>query len=166
MSLMILRAPIVVVCLAAVTAGSTPAVSSVTPLAPVANLRPQTLTINGKDFLPKLTLDVTSPGGGTKTLQGEAIKDRTEGMFRVSLVLDVAGVYSLKVINTDGGCRRRMPWKCAVASEPAAAIDRVVPEVPGQDPQPQVLRLEGRNFTQGLSAMVTIGWHESADARH
>ncbi len=138
------------------TLRSTPEISSVSPPAPVPNSHGQSLTISGKDFLPGLTLDVITPGGQTQSLAGDVIALRNSSSFDVSILLDTAGTYSMKVTNTDGGMSApfSLQVRAAAAPAPAIAIDRITPDLPVKNSAPQTLHGEGRNFSSGLTATV------------
>lgn len=137
--------------------GSTPEITQIAPATPGASNDAQTLTITGKEFLPGLTLEVQTPDSRTLSLSGNAINVRTPETVSASAILDRAGAYTMKIINTDGGqsapfsfqVRDRTPESLAIV------IDRVSPASPVHGDQAQTIRLEGRNLDSGIAITVT-----------
>ena len=91
---------------AAATVGpgwSSPVITSVVPVEPVRNTRPQALTVNGSDFQSGLSLAVKNPGGQSTIIRGKDIEQARQTSFQVKFLFDTKGVYSLIVTNPDGG---------------------------------------------------------------
>jgi hypothetical protein len=135
---------------------STPVILSVAPDNPAPAKDPQTLRITGTSFLPRLTLMVTTPGGNSIELKGEAIRTQTETSFQVDLLMATAGKYSFVVTNPDGGISAPFALEVrALVKPPSPAIDKVQPEEVNKNQEPQELTIFGRNFGPGLRAIVT-----------
>src|SRR5688500_12434944 len=64
-----------------------PRITAVTPEAPVASQKPQTLTVTGEGFGTGLTLFLTTPGGAVKTFAGSDLVSQRSTSFQVSLAL-------------------------------------------------------------------------------
>lgn len=82
---------------------SSPVITSVVPVEPARNTRPQTLTVNGSDFQSGLSLAVKNPGGQSTIVRGKDVLQQRPTSFQVHLLIDVKGIYSLIVTNPDGG---------------------------------------------------------------
>ena len=135
---------------------STPVILTVAPDNPAPAKDPQTLRITGLNFLPRLTLMVTTPAGNSIELKGEAIRTPTETSFQVDLMMATAGKYTMVVTNSDGGVSAPFVIEVrALAKPPAPAIDRVQPEEITKNQEPQELTVVGRNFGAGLRAILT-----------
>ena len=136
---------------------STPIINNVAPAAPMPSTKPQLLTIAGQDFMPRLTLTVTEPGGNSNVLQGDAIRARTDSSFQVALVLSLAGTYQLVVTNTDGGISP--PFAIGVKGGAPATdvpiVDKIDPSEPTKRQDAQPLMVHGQKFSSGLRALVT-----------
>jgi hypothetical protein len=137
---------------------STPTITGVQPATPAPQNEPQRLAVSGTDFMAGLTLEVTSPAGQTTTFKGDDIMSRRTDSFAVSLVLDVAGTYVLRVTNTDGGMSNpfELEVKKGESTKPnAPVISSITPSEPIHRTEAQTLRVEGQRFEEGLRAIVT-----------
>ena len=135
---------------------STPVITAVAPDNPAPGKDPQPVRITGLNFLPRLTLMVTTPGGNSIELKGEAIHAPTDTSFQVDLLMVTAGKYTLVVTNPDGGISAPFVIDVrAVTKPPAPAIDRVQPEEITKNQEPQEVTIVGRNFGPGLRAILT-----------
>jgi hypothetical protein len=135
---------------------STPVILTVVPDNPAPAKDPQPLRITGLNFLPRLTLMVTTPTGNSIELKGEAIRTPTDSSFQVDLTIATAGKYTLVVTNSDGGVSA--PFVVDVrplVKPPSPAIDRVQPEEITKNQEPQELTVVGRNFGPGLRVIIT-----------
>jgi hypothetical protein len=135
---------------------STPVITGVSPREPQPMPTPQRLTIDGREFQPRLEFTVTSPEGGTARFKENAIVGRTDAMFQVDVPLITRGRYTLVVTNPDGGVSPA--FVLDVGKTPASTgpvIEKVLPEQLTKQPEPQPLRLQGQRFAMGLRAVVT-----------
>ena len=133
-----------------------PEISGVTPAAPARSSKPQTLTVNGKNFMMGLTLTVTRPDGQSTAFKDADIQARRETSFQISMLIDQAGAYSLVVTNRDGGTSEPFVLK---VDQPRAAdspsIERIEPAEPTRQVELQTLRILGQRFASGLQAILT-----------
>jgi hypothetical protein len=133
-----------------------PEISAIAPAAPARSNKPQTLTINGKNFQMGLTLNVTQPSGQSLTFRDGDIQARRDTSFQISMLIDQAGAYSFVVTNRDGGTSE--PFVLKVDQPRAAdapAIERIEPAEPTRQVEPQTLRVLGQRFATGLQAVLT-----------
>lgn len=131
-----------------------PRITAVTPEAPVASQKPQTLTVAGEGFRTGLTLFVTTPGGAVKTFAGADLLSQRATSFQVSFALAETGRYTLVVVNEEG------PRSTAFAIQARAPgkqpwIDEVMPAEFSRSREAQVVTLAGRNFASGLRVSLT-----------
>lgn len=135
-----------------------PVISSVEPGSPRQSEAPQLLTITGSTFLAGLSLNVVTPDGRTLSYSGAAIQARRETSFQVAVVLAAPGAYRLTVTNPDRSTSDPFVLKVQPSTRLADVrpkIDRVLPEQLAKDPQPQVLKISGERFVEGLSVSLT-----------
>jgi hypothetical protein len=130
-----------------------PAISSITPAGHMQDA-PQTLTIAGRNFAERLTLEVTSPEGQMQVLSGQDIRDLRDSTFQVSLLINRPGVWAFLVRNTDGTASNVFQYRVPPASA-TPAIERVDPSSVSRDARPQRFTVVGRNFEYGLTVTVT-----------
>lgn len=70
----------------------------------------QSVTVNGNNFQPALTVDVVQPTGQVITLQGQSqILNLNQTSFSVGIPLGYSGTYILQVNNPDGGKSNSYP---------------------------------------------------------
>lgn len=140
----------------AATERSTPVITAVAPLTPSPSPQAQTVTVNGRDFQPKLSLTVRTPEGGTLQYKDEAIQSQRESSFEVAVIFATPGKYSLVVTNPDGGMSD--PFVVEARAEqkpPTPVIDRVLPDQITKHQEPQELTVQGQRFAAGLRVIVT-----------
>ena len=128
---------------------STPKVSVVAPQAPVPGPSAQLLTVNGEQFLTGLTLDVSTPEGGTHRYRDSDIRNVRGTSFQASVTLNTAGTYSLVVTNPDGGVSE--PFALKVQAAPVApVVDTVTPMRANRQDSAQIVKVDGKRFVDGL----------------
>jgi hypothetical protein len=119
----------------------------------------QVLTIAGSTFAADLSLKVVTPDGRPLTFAGAAIRVRRETSFQVAVVLAAPGVYTLTVTNPDRSTSDPFFLKVQPSTRLVAdvrpKIDGVLPGQASKDPQPQLLKISGERFAQGLSVSLT-----------
>jgi hypothetical protein len=84
------------------TAEAPPIIDAVTPSKTTARPDAQALRVDGRRFVPGLTVYVTDPTGQVVNVSGNDVADMTPSGFRVSVVLGMEGQYTLNVKNPDG----------------------------------------------------------------
>lgn len=135
---------------------STPVITGVLPATPKPAADPQLLTVNGRDFLPRLELTVTTPEGGTMRFKGATIMTPRETSFQVLVPLGTPGRYSLVVLNADGGASAAYLLDVGVeATTPTPVIERILPDQIARNTEPQELKVQGQRFAPGLRGVVT-----------
>jgi hypothetical protein len=133
-----------------------PAITSIDPAAPVRSTKPQTLTINGKNFMDGLTLTVMQPTGQSLMFQGADIQMRRDTSFQATMLIDQPGAWSFVVTNRDGGTSQ--PFVLRIEQPRGAdtpAIERIEPAEPMRQVEAQKLRVIGQRFAAGLQAVLT-----------
>lgn len=139
----------------AASAVSTPKIHSVAPNAIARSANPITITVQGEDFQPGLTLEVTTPGGAKAPIGGGAIESRTLTSFRANVTFNERGRYELVVMNADGGVSPPHAVDVKDRAPDGPTIDRIVPGETTKKPEQQAFMVEGRNFASGLTVIVT-----------
>lgn len=135
---------------------STPVVTSIAPRITEPANHAQTITVNGRDFQPRLALTVMTPEGGSMHYKGEAIQSQRESSFQVAVIFATAGKYSLVVTNMDGGMSNPFVVEVPLRQKPPLpVIDRVLPEEILKGQEAQNLTVQGQRFAQGLRVIVT-----------
>ena len=79
-----------------------PVIDTVTPSTPGKRPDPQILQVDGKRFMPGLTVNLIDPTGEVTNLRGNDIRDVTPNGFRVQVLLGMEGEYTLTVTNPTG----------------------------------------------------------------
>jgi hypothetical protein len=136
---------------------STPVVARIAPAEPTAGKVPQTMTIAGQDFQPRLVLNVRTPEGVTQEYKDDMIVMRTEASFRVTMAFETPGKYSFVVTNTDGGVSDPylLEVKAPATKPELPIIERIQPDEITKNAEAQNLTVSGQRFGPGLRAIVT-----------
>ena len=133
-----------------------PEISGIVPAAPVRSNKPQTLTINGKNFVMGLTLTVMQPSGQSLVFQAADIQARRDTSFQVTMLIDQPGAWSFTVTNRDGGTSQPFVLKIdQPRAADAPAIERFEPAEPTHQVEVQTLRVIGQRFAAGLQVVLT-----------
>lgn len=80
----------------------TPTVTGLSPSSPTLKAEAQGVYVAGTNFQEGLSVLVTRPNGETSTIGGSAIYFGSATIFKMNLVLGVAGDYSMRVVNPSG----------------------------------------------------------------
>jgi hypothetical protein len=83
------------------SSGTAPSVTSILPAAPTLSVSSQTLTVNGTGFQSGLTVTAFPPGGGSLALSGSQIQSVTSASFNLTITLNSAGTWGIRVNNPD-----------------------------------------------------------------
>lgn len=137
------------------SSASTPRIQSVAPNAIARSANPLTITVQGEDFQPGLTLEVTTPSGAKTPIGGSAIESRTLTSFRANVTFNERGRYELVVMNSDGGVSAPFAVDIKDRAPDGPTIDRISPAETTKRTEQQTFQVEGRNFVTGLTALVT-----------
>jgi hypothetical protein len=137
--------------------GTTPTITGVLPTPLVVNAAAQRLTIAGTNFLANLTLLVTPPNNGSvQAISGSSIQDLQSTSFQVDVVLDAPGTYGLVVRNSSGDLSATFPVQVQSGSPTGTPnIASITPVSVTHATAPVLVTLNGTNFAEGLSVVVT-----------
>ena len=92
-----------------------PTVSAIDPSDPNTSASPQTLTVRGAKFTAGLSVTVTDPVNHTETYAGPAIGKLTATSFDLTVVLRLAGDYSMVVTLNDRSVSNSFAFKAKQA---------------------------------------------------
>lgn len=135
---------------------STPVIDRIAPATIVPGTSPQEVRVIGRDFQPRLTLQVTTPAGAVTEYRNGQILSPRESSFRVATVFETEGPYAFVVTNEDGGVSDPFTLIVRVVRKPPApVIERIRPDELDRHPEPQNLTVDGRHFGPELRALVT-----------
>lgn len=135
-----------------------PAVTGLSPSSPGASTASQVVYLSGTNFQAGLSVVLTSPGGSPAPVAPIASSDVTSTAIRLSVTLQDAGTYTVKVANPGGQASE--PWGFTVkAAEPPAAARPTVaglsPSSPTASTVAQRLYVSGTDFASGLTVLLT-----------
>lgn len=131
-----------------------PEITGVTPNPVTPSPSSQTLTVTGHEFMDRLTLAVTSPGGAVARYPNNAVTERREASFQAQVMLPEAGAYSLVVTNPDG--RTSPPYRLDVKRiGDVPTITEIKPADLVKSTSPQTITVLGGRFVEGMSVTVT-----------
>jgi len=132
--------------------GSSPQVSSVAPPQILREDAPQTVTISGRNFVSGLTVELSDPGGGSRTVERSEIQALQPTSFQMIATLSMAGAYLIRIKNPSGD--QSDPFSFIVQAEAggnAPHIDSVSPASVIHSASIQVFAVAGANFSSALS---------------
>lgn len=135
--------------------GSAPQVTSVAPPQILRQDAPQSVTINGRNFVSGLTVELTDPVGGSRTLERSDIEALQASSFQMIATLSVAGAYLIRVKNPSGD--QSDPFSFIVESQAGGNpphIDSVSPTSVIHSANVQVFSVTGANFSSALSVTL------------
>ena len=133
--------------------GTSMAITAVTPETPLQSPAPQTLLVQGRNFLSEPVLFITDPNGGERVVAGPDINDRQISSFRATVLFTLPGRHELRVGPSAGA--QSPPFAVIVRStETAPIIFAISPPTVVRGPTTWVVTIDGLNFDPG--AMVTI----------
>lgn len=127
-----------------------PFIDTIYPAAPVASIGPQTITVNGVQFQPGLSLSVFYGSQPLGTFSGPQLANFSATSF--SFVMDFignSGMYGLEVLNPDGQRSPRFTFSTQPGNltPQVAAVSPTNPSASGV----QAIIVTGANFLVGLS---------------
>ncbi|MCL5287167.1 MAG: Ig-like domain-containing protein, partial [Acidobacteria bacterium] len=132
-----------------VAPGTAPQISGISPSSPQVQVNvSQTITVQGSNFQPGLTVTAFFPGGGSSTLSGSQIQNVTAGSFQASMVLNSAGIWGIRVNNPDG--QQSNTFNFTVTAAPPL-ISSVVPSSYPPSNSNQTMTINGSNFVSGAT---------------
>jgi len=88
--------------LTVVQANAAPFILAANPTAVSVSSQPQTISMNGTNFIDGLSVRVTAPDGSLTILSGAALSLINPNQFQMDFVFTQFGIYSLTVMNPSG----------------------------------------------------------------
>jgi surface antigen len=139
-----------------------PSISSVSPnpITADANDNPQTLTINGANFVSKPTVVVTwtKPSPGSATLSSSEVSFISSSQLTMTIQLDkIADNWTVKATNPDGQSSSAVGFVVNAPVAPAPSISSVSPNPITADAANgyQTLTINGANFVNNPTLVLT-----------
>jgi pimeloyl-ACP methyl ester carboxylesterase len=129
-----------------------PSISSISPTTPQTSVRDQNVTVNGSNFASGLTVTVTFPNGGTGTLSGSQIQNRTSTSFVMVVTLNATGTWRIRVNNPNGEQSGQFSFNVNAAQTPS--ISSISPSSPTVSNSDQNVQVSGSNFQSGMTVTV------------
>jgi hypothetical protein len=139
----------------AAPSGASPQVTSVAPPQILRADAPQTVTVSGRNFVSGLTVDLTDPMGGSRTIERSDILALQPTSFQLIATLAVAGAYSLRIKKPSGD--QSDPFSFVVQSQAGGNpphIDSVSPSSVVHNASTQVIAVAGSNFSSAINVTV------------
>jgi hypothetical protein len=128
-------------------------ITSVRPDAPIRSVVSQPIIIEGQGFLAGLSVLVTQPDGAQAVYAGADILNRQPTSIQVMVRLALAGAYTFVVQNPSG--TSSFPFGVRVVETMTTpVIVNAIPDTLARSVVPQIVRLEGMNFTQDLTLTI------------
>ncbi|MGZ5480375.1 MAG: alpha/beta fold hydrolase [Pyrinomonadaceae bacterium] len=131
-----------------------PVIFSLNPSSPFVNASDQDVYVSGANFQPNLNVTVNYPGGSS-TLSGTQIQNLTSSSFLMRVTLGVAGSWSIRVNNTDGGQSAFFNFNVSAGSQ-NPSISSINPSTPMSQGADQNVIVNGSNFQAGLRVDVSF----------
>jgi len=134
--------------------GTSMQIVSITPESPIRSTAPQTLLVQGRNFLTQPILFVKEPDGTERVVTGTDIQDRQISSFQATLVLSQAGAHELRVGPSAGA--QSAPFALVVrATQTSPIVIGVTPTSVVRSAAVQVVTLDGMNFDPNLTVTIT-----------
>lgn len=132
-----------------------PAIYSINPATPIVSSADQDVLVSGANFQPGLTVFITFPGSGGTTLSGTQIQNVTSNSFIMRATLSVAGNWTIRVNNPDGGQSPVFGFSVSNGGQ-NPFINSINPSTPLTNGADQNVIVNGGNFQNGLIVNVTF----------
>ena len=135
--------------------GVTPRVTSVAPAQIIQSDAPQSITVNGLNFVTGLTATLTDPSGNTRSFGGGDIQAIQTNSFQITATFAAAGSYSLQVKESTGTTSD--PFAFAVQSQAGSTTPQISDINPGSalhSNNPQFLTINGAQFASSLTVTL------------
>ncbi|MFN0141780.1 MAG: FG-GAP-like repeat-containing protein, partial [Pyrinomonadaceae bacterium] len=129
-----------------------PSISSIAPPTPQRSITDQLVRVNGSNFVSGLTVTVTFPSGGTGTLEGTQIQNRTSTSFIAVVTLNAVGTWCFRVNNPNGEVSNTFCFSVVTAQTPV--ISSISPSSPLASNSDQNIAVSGNNFQAGMTVTV------------
>src|SRR5262249_55077417 len=111
--------------------GASPQVTSISPAQLVREDAPQAITISGRNFISGLTVELTDPMGGSRTIERDDIQALQSTSFQMIATFSLTGAYSIRIRNPSGD--QSGPFTFSVQSQGRANpphIPSIIPTSP------------------------------------
>jgi hypothetical protein len=136
------------------TGGTTMAITAVTPESPVSSPTPQTVLVQGRNFLSEVFVSVKAPDATERVFSGADIQNRQISSFQVNVVLPQTGAYELRV--GPSPVIQSAPFPLIVrATQTTPVIYTVTPSAVVRGVALQSLRFDGVDFDPNLTLTLT-----------
>ncbi len=136
---------------------SIPTISSASPAQLQVSASPQTVLLVGQQFQDGLVVNVTRPDGSLAVLTGSSIQSVSSVQFQMSVLLDLAGNYTIVVENPDHEVSLPFILVAGVnAGSVTPVVASVVPSVLSASTAQQIITVSGQNFDLNLTLSLTL----------
>jgi hypothetical protein len=135
--------------------GSAPQVTNVSPADIVRQDGPQVVTVNGRNFVTGLTVELTDPNGGSTTIERSDVQQLQPTSFQMLATLSVTGAYLMRIHNPSGEISE--PFSFIVESQAGGNpphIDSVSPASVVHNTNTQVISVAGTNFSSAINVTL------------
>jgi len=133
----------------------TPVVLGTIPSQPSLSDLPQVIQVNGHDFDTGMTASVQRPDGRPLSFVAGDLRQFTSSSFQVSVVLDVAGNYTLELKNASGLTSPPFTLTVGSAAQGSLTLTSVTPSTTVASASPQGIVVSGANFDASLEVLLT-----------
>jgi hypothetical protein len=111
--------------------------------------------VNGSNFAAGLAVSLKRPDGSILAIGSDAVSQVTPASFHVSLVLNVAGTYAVRVTNPSG---KASDWKWITVKSPEITgpptVTSITPTTPVVSAEAKPFYVFGTNLAPGLTVSL------------
>lgn len=135
--------------------GSSPQVTNVAPAQILREDAPQVVTISGRNFVSGLTVELSDPAGGSRTVEQSDIQALQTTSFQMVATFSVTGAYVMRVKNPSGDVSD--PFSVVVQSQAGGTpphIDSVSPASVVHSANVQVISVAGSDFSSAINVTL------------
>jgi hypothetical protein len=133
----------------------TPSISGTSPRYPIQNTAPQKVYVGGVGFEAGLTVQLTSPGGSTTTLDPSAVTFGSSTAFSINVILAELGDWVMRVTNPSGKMSEPKVFTVKSLEVPTPAITSISPSAIVVGTAGQGVYVFGTGFESGLTVLLT-----------
>ena len=137
--------------------GAAPQVTSVAPPQIIREDAPQVVTISGRNFVSGLTVELTDPSGGSRTIERSDIQALQATSFQMVATLSAAGAYLIRIKNPSGDQSGPVFVHGILQSQAGGNpphIDSVSPASLVHSGNVQVIAVTGSNFSSAINVTL------------
>lgn len=135
--------------------GAAPQVTEISPAQIVRSDAAQTVTVSGRNFVSGLTVELTDPTGGSRSIERNDIQSLQSTSFQMTATLSLAGQYSMRIRNPSGD--QSGPFMFTVQSPGGVNpphIDSTSPTSLVHSGSLQVIGVAGSNFSSAINVTL------------